>query len=179
MRIWFDTEFIEDGETIDLISVGMVREDGMTLYLENTDCRLHRASDWVKQNVIPHLKYQRDGAIEYAFGKSINSIGIVTDVFGATSRKYIAKHIVDFAGASPEFWAYFASYDWVVLCQLFGPMSDLPKHWPMFVRDVKQEAERICKTLPEHTGTAHNALEDAVWLKSAHLWLEAQQERMF
>lgn len=28
MRIWFDTEFIEDGKTIDLISIGLVREDG-------------------------------------------------------------------------------------------------------------------------------------------------------
>jgi len=28
MKIWFDTEFYEDGRTIDLISIGLVREDG-------------------------------------------------------------------------------------------------------------------------------------------------------
>ena len=26
LKIWFDTEFIEDGKTIDLISIGMVSE---------------------------------------------------------------------------------------------------------------------------------------------------------
>jgi hypothetical protein len=30
MKIWFDTEFYENGETIKLISIGMVREDGAT-----------------------------------------------------------------------------------------------------------------------------------------------------
>jgi hypothetical protein len=28
MRYWLDTEFIEDGKTIDLISIGIVAEDG-------------------------------------------------------------------------------------------------------------------------------------------------------
>lgn len=28
MKYWYDTELIEDGKTIDLISVGMVAEDG-------------------------------------------------------------------------------------------------------------------------------------------------------
>lgn len=31
MRFWFDTEFIENGHTIDLISIGIVAEDGRTL----------------------------------------------------------------------------------------------------------------------------------------------------
>lgn len=31
-----------------------------------------------------------------------------------------------------------ADYDWVVLCQLYGTMMDLPKGWPMYCRDVKQ-----------------------------------------
>lgn len=37
MKIWFDTEFIEDGKTIDLISIGMVREDAAR--------RLHRSRE--------------------------------------------------------------------------------------------------------------------------------------
>ena len=37
MKIWFDTEFIEDGKTIDLISIGMVRQDSATLYFELRD----------------------------------------------------------------------------------------------------------------------------------------------
>lgn len=35
MKYWFDTEFIEDGKTIDLLSIGIVSEEGHTLYAEN------------------------------------------------------------------------------------------------------------------------------------------------
>jgi hypothetical protein len=40
MRYWLDTEFIEDGHTIDLISIGIVAEDGRELYAENMECDL-------------------------------------------------------------------------------------------------------------------------------------------
>lgn len=147
MKIWFDTEFIEDGKTIDLISIGMVREDGAVLYFENRECDFSKASDWVKQNVLPHITSAED-------------------VW--RSRAEIAGTIVEFAGEKPEFWAYYADYDWVVLCQLFGRMIDLPKGWPMYCRDVKQ----LCDTmggpkLPEQTSTEHDALADAKWTKEA------------
>ena len=44
MKYFLDTEFIEDGKTIDLISIGIVSEDGRELYCENSDCDLSRAS---------------------------------------------------------------------------------------------------------------------------------------
>lgn len=56
MRIWFDTEFIEDGKTIDLLSIGMVREDGKVLYFEPRECDRSKASPWVMENVIAHLE---------------------------------------------------------------------------------------------------------------------------
>ena len=68
MKIWFDTEFIEDGKTIDLISIGMVREDGKTLYLENLSADLTRASDWVKDNVITKLDYVTHGVAREEIG---------------------------------------------------------------------------------------------------------------
>lgn len=144
MKIWFDTEFIEDGKTIDLISIGMVREDGKTLYRENLECDLSRASPWVQQNVIPHLTGD------------------------AVSRVMIRQEVRQFAGESPEFWAYFADYDWVVLCQLFGTMMDLPEGWPMFCMDIQQErARQGYPDLPEQSGVTHNALADALWAKEA------------
>jgi hypothetical protein len=148
MRIWFDTEFIEDGKTIDLISIGMVREDGATLYMENDDCDRSRASPWVKENVLRHLtgKWEHSG-----------------------NRQSIRDHILSFAGEKPEFWAYYAAYDWVVLCQLFGTMMDLPKHFPMYCRDVKQLCDdRGNPKLPKQSSIEHHALADAMWTK--HAW---------
>lgn len=147
LKIWFDTEFIEDGKTIDLISIGMVREDGAILYFENGQCDFSRASDWVKQNVLPHITKAED-------------------VW--RSRREIAEAIVEFAGEKPEFWAYYADYDWVVLCQLYGTMMDLPKGWPMYCRDVKQLCDDLGNPkLPKQTSAEHDALADAIWTKVA------------
>ncbi len=37
-----------------------------------------------------------------------------------------------------EFYAYYADYDWVVFCWLFGKRIDLPKGFPMYCSDLKQ-----------------------------------------
>lgn len=41
----------------------------------------------------------------------------------------------------PEFYAYYADYDWVVFCWLFGKMIDLPKGFPMYCKDLKQDLD--------------------------------------
>ena len=150
MRIWFDTEFIEDGRTIELLSIGMVREDGWRLYAEPREADRERACPWVRANVLPKLT-------------------------GPTRwRDEIAAEVVAFAGEAPEFWAYYGAYDWVALCQLFGRMVDLPAGWPMFCRDIKQLAVELGDPpLPEQNDSfAHNALDDAFWTMHAHHVLE-------
>jgi len=36
------------------------------------------------------------------------------------------------------FYAYYADYDWVAFCWIFGKMIDLPKGFPKYCRDLKQ-----------------------------------------
>lgn len=156
MKIWFDTEFIEDGTTIDLLSIGLIRADGRTYYAESRDADKSRACDWVKENVFPHL------------GGSLKS------------RATIAREILEFVGPNPEFWAYFASYDWVALCQLYGRMVDLPKGWPMFCRDLQQlRVEKNIQELPPNEGNAHNALDDAIWTKKAYEYVMKYKTTQF
>ncbi len=148
VRIWFDTEFIEDGKTIDLISIGLIREDGRTYYAESAECALSKACPWVEANVFPHLTGERK------------------------NKGRIAQDIRDFAGDDPEFWAWFGSYDWVSLCQLYGRMIDLPPGWPMFVRDLRQLADGTPWRAREQRTTKHHALNDAVWTMEAHMDFE-------
>jgi len=172
MRYWFDTEFIEDGQTIDLLSIGMVAEDGRELYAESLDADLSRANAWVKENVIAHLWSQQPDK------RSENLWSRDGGIDGLLSRKDIAREIEAFCDPAtygkPEVWAYYADYDWVVLCQLFGRMIDLPKGWPMYCRDIKQEADRIEAwirdfnsapdwrlILPKQESSEHHALADA------------------
>jgi 3' exoribonuclease, RNase T-like len=54
-KYFLDTEFIEDGATIDLISIGIVCEDGREYYAINYDCDRTKANDWVKENVLKFL----------------------------------------------------------------------------------------------------------------------------
>ena len=144
MRYWFDTEFIEDGKTIDLISIGIVAEDGREYYAELAECDLSKASDWVKENVFPSLT----GTL--------------------TFRRDVVEGVKQFLGEKPEIWGYYADYDWVAFCQLFGRMIDLPKGYPMYCRDVKQLADFSEGTLlPKQESVKHNALTDARWTKQA------------
>lgn len=154
MKIWFDTEFIEDGKTIDLISIGAIREDGEQYYAEVIECDHSRASPWVRENVLAHLRGGIDRLV----------------------RADIALDLIKFAGEKPEFWAYYADYDWVALCQLYGTMMDLPNGWPMYCRDVKQWCDALGNPkLPEQKSIEHHALFDAVWTKDAWQFLRLKQ----
>lgn len=154
MKIWFDTEFIEDGKTIDLISIGMVREDGAEYYAETNDWSFGKASQWVRDNVIDHLEG----------GDAVKT------------RETIARDLIEFAGEQPEFWAYYADYDWVALCWLYGTMMWLPNSWPMYCRDIKQLCDYLDNpTLPSQGKGEHHALSDARWNRTAHEFLIALQ----
>lgn len=151
MKIWFDTEFMEDGRTIELLSLGAVREDGACFYAEAQEADYMKANEWVAKNVLPKM-------------------------VGGTSlqpRRWIADSFRSFCGEKPELWAYYADYDWVVLCQLYGRMVDLPKGWPMYCRDVKQLCDSLGNPrLPENVGE-HHALADAKWTKQAWEFLQS------
>ena len=158
MRFWFDTEFFENGRTIDLISIGVVSEDRREYYAETDFAASKCSSDWLKANVRPHLS--RGGEAE-------------------KSRGRIGQELLEFMGQKPEIWAYYADYDWVVLCQLFGTMMDLPKGWPMYCRDVKQLCDAMGNPkLPEQLSQEHAALADAKWTKEAWEFLQALANRM-
>ena len=152
MKIFLDTEFYEDGRTIELISIGLVNEDGEQYYAETPKARrLAHASEWLEANVLPGLNG----------GDAVKG------------RYQIANEIVEFVGDNPEFWAWYGSYDWVALCQLYGAMIDLPKTWPMFIRDFKQVCT-FANWTPEPISMLleHNALEDANWVRREFLAFE-------
>lgn len=166
MRYFYDTEFIEDGKTIDLISIGIVCEDGREYYAISTEFNATEASDWVKQNVLIHLPPR-----ERQFAQGYHPW---------VSRATIKSDLLDFCDSTtfgkPEFWAYYADYDHVALCQLFGAMMDLPKGWPMYTRDLKQLCVSIGDPkLPEQDKGEHHALADARWNKKVFDFLLSRQ----
>lgn len=45
------------------------------------------------------------------------------------------------------FYGYYADYDWVVFCWLFGRMIDLPKGFPKYCRDLKQQMDEKARSI--------------------------------
>jgi hypothetical protein len=159
MRYFLDTEFYEDGVTIDLISLGMVCEDGRALYVVNQDANLSRVSTWVRANVLPQLPVYGD--------PSWMTRAAMRDEI--TNFMHPEKH-----PTNPQVWAYYADYDWVVFCQIFGTMMGLPKWMPKFCLDLKQLAvEKGNPTLPKQKSEEHHALGDARWNRDVYEMLKS------
>ena len=162
-RIFYDTEFIEDGRTIDLISIGMVREsDGAELYLVNRDMPIRRIRrhPWLMKNVVPSLP-QGHGDWRNHMPKSW-----LFDYHDPAVKRHseIAVMVKRFIQDTPDaqLWAWYGAYDHVCLAQLFGPMVDLPNGVPMWTNDIQQECQRLGNPqMPEQPAGVHNALSDA------------------
>lgn len=168
MKYFLDTEFIEDGITIDLISIGIVAEDGRELYLQNTQCDFDKASDWVKDNILPHLEGNWKTKTGSDRWKNRHAIAVsITRFLGWLPGTGFEK------SSPPKFWGYYADYDWVVFCQLWGTMMDLPKGFPMYCNDIKQLCDQLGNPrLPEQEKGEHHALSDARWNKQAWEFLQ-------
>ncbi|WP_228981426.1 3'-5' exoribonuclease [Streptomyces sp. DH12] len=162
-RVFYDCEFLEDGRTIDLISIGMVREnDGAELYLVNRDMPIRkiRKHPWLMKNVVPGLPRAHGDRIlhmpkSWLFDYAHPAVQ-PRDVIASRVRRFITDT------PDPQLWAWYGAYDHVVLAQLFGRMIDLPTGIPMWTNDLRQEAERLGNPqLPEQPDGLHNALADA------------------
>jgi hypothetical protein len=193
VKFFLDTEFNERGRfyPLELISIGIVCENGKRLYLENVEADRKLCNDWVKENVLVHLNTSRE--IQEAILDKIpfdtngllmseqESIGDFChrDTYNLMTIREIACRVKDFIslnslaiGNKPEFWGYFCDYDWVIFCQLFGTMIELPKGFPYYCNDLKQLVKfyEINLSLDELTKTKsnHNALQDAKQIKNGY-----------
>ncbi len=173
MKYTIDTEFFEHGplRPIQLISIGIVSETGKRYYAVNKDfdweyVRKVDPKHWLFENVKPHLFLpDMDPARTSRTLREIRQD--ITKVFAADP--------------SPEFWAYFADYDWVVFCQIFGTMLDLPKNFPMLCMDIEQKRKMLGFTrevYPEKFQPEHNALVDALWDMQALINLNVFEKKI-
>ena len=265
MNYYIDTEFLEGTQkenfpislfrkntppTIDLISIGIVSEEGREYYAISKDFNLEEAWNrydlkentyrvgfsyetkieiekvyWIRENVLKpiwedYLKnqqsiYEKTYHWELTSEFSYRTMKTIIRWIGKTNKQ-IAEEIISFTTQArwqdnpngkfnvgtdlsnevskkdlvwdkPKLYAYYADYDWVAFCWLFGKMMDLPNGFPMYCRDLKQildEKElarqdgpdmaklRDLPTYPKQENE-HNALDDARWNKKLHEFLNS------
>jgi hypothetical protein len=144
-RYFYDTEFIEDGVTIDLVSIGVVDESGREFYAISSEFDPTKAIPWVRRNVLDKLPGPADPAWK--------------------SRDRIRTDLLAFLtepGEEIELWAWYAAYDHVALCQLWGAMPALPRPIPRFTKDLRQLWDDLDRPhLPAAGADQHDALADA------------------
>lgn len=186
MRVWYDTEFLEDGKTIELISIGMVAEDGREYYAVNSDAPWDRikSHDWLIRNVLTSLPMTERPSLD-AYVKHppnvhprplISLVAIDTADSRVRPHWVIANEVRDFLTATDdlELWAWYGAYDHVALAQLWGPMISRPEAVPMWTNDLRQEVHRLGNPqMPEQPSGLHNALADARHLRAMHEHLGA------
>lgn len=160
MLYWMDSEFDEDGQTIELISIGIVAEDGRTLYAISNEFDPERPNDWVKKNVLPHLPPRSNRKW--------------------MSRERIKHKVLEFfqGDKRPEIWCEVGAYDWVVFAQLFGRMIDMPRKFGFFHMELAQWRKQLGNPdVPKQTNTEHDALADARYNKAIWEALKKHAEK--
>lgn len=111
---------------------------------------------WIRDNVLTQIfwdLYTRDNTPSET--SEVTSLTYRTckkllNKYGKTNEQ-ISKEIKEFVynqdskdkyegtyKSKPVFHAYYADYDWVVFCWLFGKMINLPEGFPMYCVDLKQ-----------------------------------------
>lgn len=157
-KFFLDSEFMEDGKTIEVLSLGMEAENGRELYCINDEADRSKANSWVMENVVPFLDNLTPCNPDYTrvFRGGPTAIGLVV-------LEFVQANCTK--GPKPEFWGYFADYDWVAFCQLYGRMVDLPPFFPMYCNDVKQLSKMLMiphfEKDPSSKWIEHHALCDA------------------
>ncbi|MBJ7387381.1 MAG: polyadenylate-specific 3'-exoribonuclease AS, partial [Mycolicibacterium sp.] len=121
-------------------------EDGREYYAISSEFDPDRAGPWVRKHVLPKLPSPSSRQWR--------------------SRREIRSDLEDFfdidGDQTIELWAWVGAYDHVVLCQLWGPMTDLPPAIPRFTRELRQFwEERGSPRMPPRPRDAHDALVDA------------------
>lgn len=149
MNIYLDTEFIEYEERFSLVSIALVKENQEAYYAVSSEFEAEQASPWVREHVLSQLE--------------------PADTH--KSLEIIRQEIIQFIGYQiPRIWAYFATFDWLLILRLYGGFEKLPYNFPLYCREIQQEVER-CK-LPEAAfppkKKTHHALADAHWARDLH-----------
>jgi len=166
-RWTYDTEFHEDGKTIDFISIGMVSLDtGKEYYAVSNefDTRRVAKNNWLMDNVMSSIEHEKFVVQDFEGAQVVRDI-FVTDK-AAKSRLEIAADIYELTChptlPRPEFWAWFSAYDHVCLAQLWGRMIDLPPGMTMRTNDIGTLVDLAGNPkIPKQPNGLHNALDDA------------------
>lgn len=171
-NLYFDTEFTGLHKNTTLISIGIISDNNKTFYAELTDYDKSQVDDWIKTNVISNLLFE-DEKKNIVISDDEKKYQIKGD------SKFLKTHLTEWLSkfSEVEIWSDCLSYDWVLFCDIFGTVFDIPKNVYYIPFDISTlfKLKRIDPDISreEFTGTndnknKHNALFDAKVIKKCY-----------
>lgn len=133
MKVFFDTEFSGLYKNTNLISIGLISEDGKQFYAEIEDEKLKNLDKWIEENVLIHTVNYGDALV----------LDIVNDEndFYIGDKQSIAQELKEWFAQFDEVQLIsdVCHYDMVLLIDLFGTAFDLPENVCAACHDINQD----------------------------------------
>lgn len=187
MKIFFDTEFSGLRKDTELISIGLISEDGREFYAEISDIDTKNVDKWVYDNVLMNtVEFGNAYVLDICENENNYYVGTKLDV-----SNYLREWLMQFDDV--ELVSDVCHYDMVLFIDLFGTAFDLPTNVGASCHDINQDIARIYnmtekeafdysreKLLEGHNinigGEKHNSMYDArVIQKLYELLLEEEK----
>ena len=166
-KLFFDTEFTGLHQKTTLISLGIISECGKTFYAELTDYDKAQIDDWLRQNVIANLFFTPKTENEQVdFGDGC--FAYVGNIEGLKTA--LEEWLSQFGKV--QMWSDCLSYDWVLLCEIFGHAFNMPEkvnYIPLdictlfFAKGIDADINR-----EEYAGTTEQLNEVYKWANKKH-----------
>ena len=135
MKIFFDTEFTGLHKDTTLISIGLIDENGRTFYGEFSDYDESKCDNWIRENVIKHLKWSKEGPVE----DFVNIYANGWEAFG--SKEYIKIVLSEWLSKydNVELVSDCCHYDMVLFIDIFGDAWSIPDVVNPACHDINQD----------------------------------------
>lgn len=135
MKIFFDTEFTGLHKDTTLISIGLIDENGRTFYGEFSDYDESKCDNWIRENVIKHLKWSKEGPVE----DFVNIYDNAWEAFG--SKEYIKIVLTEWLSKynNVELVSDCCHYDMVLFIDIFGDAWSIPDVVNPACHDINQD----------------------------------------
>ena len=135
MKIFFDTEFTGLHKDTTLISIGLIDKYGRTFYGEFSDYDESKCDNWIRENVIKHLKWSKEGPVE----DFVNIYDNAWEAFG--SKEYIKIVLTEWLSKynNVELVSDCCHYDMVLFIDIFGDAWSIPDMVNPACHDINQD----------------------------------------
>ena len=186
MKIYCDTEFTGLRKDTELISIGIIADDGRTFYAESNEYSLDNIhkddKKWLSENVIPYLIYN-DKREVFSY-RTLHRIDDTKEYFMKGNKQQISVALKSWLLKYDDilFVGDVLAYDWVLFCDLLSERAvDIPKYISYTPIDIAtlmyvKGIDPLEITRMEYVDTSdlngekiwqkqHNALYDAIIIK--------------